>query len=140
MAEGHPVVLLLDLRAGLVEVVEVFLGLDQPVLELDFVLLSDEDAAGGEAAMHDVVLVEEGDAFDDGREGADDFFFGEMDKAIASLPIFQLYLEGGFLLEVEESVVVLDGLEEGLVHNVGLMLGLRIGLKILVGFLGGFVQ
>lgn len=90
--------------------------------------------------MDDIVLVEEGDALDDGSECSDDFFFIEMDDVVASLPVLEFDLESRLLFGVEQSIIVLYGSQQSLVHNIGLMLGIGIGLKILIGLFGRLMK
>lgn len=90
--------------------------------------------------MDNIVLVHESNAFDDGGKSGDDFFFIEMDDVETSFSIFELDFEGGLFLGVEESIIVLDGFEKSLVHNIGLMLSIGIGLKILIGLFGRFMK
>ena len=90
--------------------------------------------------MDDVVFMHSSDAFDDGCKSIDDFFFIEMDDVVASLTILHLGLESGLLLGVQESVIILDGFDEGLVDKVVLVVGIGIDFEILVGLLGRFMQ
>ena len=140
MSQCNPVILLLHFSSTLVEVVEVILGFDEPVPKLDLLLLGNDDVVRGETAMDDVVFMHSSDAFDDGCKSIDDFFFIEMDDVVASLTILHLGLESGLLLGVQESVIILDGFDEGLVDKVVLVVGIGIDFEILVGLLGRFMQ
>jgi hypothetical protein len=90
--------------------------------------------------VNDVVLVEGGEALDDGSKGIEDFFFIEIEDVEASFSIFYLGFEGGLFLGVEEAVVILDRLEEGRVRDLAFCADIGVALKILVGLFGGFVE
>lgn len=139
MAKGYPVILFLDFCPVLVKVVYIFLGVDEPVFDLDLVLVGDDDPAGREGAVDEVVLMEGGEALDDGAEGVADLRFIEVEDVVAALPVVDLGLERGLLLGVEESVVVADGPEEGGVRDAALGVGVGQALEVLIGLLGGLV-
>jgi hypothetical protein len=71
--------------------------------------VGDYDAGGGECAVDEVVLVEGGEALDDGEEGMEDFLLIEVREVVPALSILDLCLQRGLFLQVEQSVVIPDG-------------------------------
>jgi hypothetical protein len=90
--------------------------------------------------VDDVLLVQGSDALDDGSKSIDDFFFIEMDDAVAPFSIFDLNFESRLFLGVEQPVVVLDGFQECGVADVAFGVDIGVALKILIGLLGRFVE
>lgn len=140
LSQGYPIVLLLDVRPILVEIVDIFLGIDEPILDLDLVLVHDDDAAGRESSVYDIALVEGSDAFDDWSESVANLLLIEMYYVVAPLPIFDLCLQRRLLLRVQQTIVVANGPEEGGVTDGRIGLHAGTALEILIGLLGGFVE
>lgn len=106
LSQRDPVVLLPNIIPALVKVVYILPRGHQPVPEPNLILLGDYDAGWGERAVDKVILVERGETLDDGQEGIGDFFLVEVHDVVASFAILDFGLQGGLLLQVEQSIVV----------------------------------